>query len=424
MSETPTQLSGFAALAAQAKKSQTQKVNLARARQKQKAQQAARTKKALPQSKRPTQARPTQPIQTAQGVDPETAAKLEAEARRYQSAFSRLDKEAQLGTIYDDIGRLEELFINLPSRLDQLRTRGFVHSGHLELRVDQLDDEWDEQIRPRLEKQLRIDLMTLDREVDALESLQTTLVNPTESRLQTFKLKSDTAERKVDETTRKLQNLYKGIKDGLNEVDAEVRKAEWMMAQLDQSPDIQLLQAEGPLMAVEAEWEKTGDDDKDPDGILYLTDQRLIFEQKEKKATKKFLFITTASEEVQKLLINEQVRDIVEVKHSEERRGFSLGKDDLLQIEFGGQAEITRAQFHLKGQDSSDWAAVLKLVRNGEIDGLRGEAFVGDMEAAEAATATIPEQCPSCFAAVPPQPRGTLSYTCEFCHTVITAVVE
>lgn len=417
-------LSGFANLAAQAKKSQAKQQNLAKARQKQRIKQTARAQNALPHSKRTTQTRPSVPpptIQPARGVNAEKAAELEAEARRLQSGFGRLDKEAELGTIYDDIGHLEDLFVNLPSRLDQLRTKGFVHSAHLELRVDQLDDEWDEDVRPRLEKQLKTELMKLDREINALEALQATLARPTEDGLQAFKLKNDSAERSIKETTSNLQNLYEGIKNGLSEVESEVSKAEWMMEHLAQSADIQMLKAEGPLMAVEAEWEKTGDDDKDPDGILYLTDQRIIFEQNEEKATKKFLFITTSSEKVQKLLINEQVRDIVDVKHREERRGFSLGKDDLLEIEFGGQADLTRALFHLKGQDSSDWAAVLKMVRNGEIDSLRAEAFVGAMEEAAAATATIPEQCPSCLAAIPPQPRGVLSYTCEFCHTVITA---
>jgi hypothetical protein len=40
----------------------------------------------------------------------------------------------------------------------------------------------------------------------------------------------------------------------------------------------------------------------DPKGILYLTDQRLIFEQKQEIATKKFLFITTEKQKVQKLV--------------------------------------------------------------------------------------------------------------------------
>lgn len=38
-----------------------------------------------------------------------------------------------------------------------------------------------------------------------------------------------------------------------------------------------------------------------PDGVLYLTDQRLIFEQKEEVATRKILFITTAKKKIQEM---------------------------------------------------------------------------------------------------------------------------
>ena len=44
-------------------------------------------------------------------------------------------------------------------------------------------------------------------------------------------------------------------------------------------------------MAVRATWQKGGEDN--PQGILYLTDQRLLFEQKQEIGAKKVLFITT-----------------------------------------------------------------------------------------------------------------------------------
>jgi hypothetical protein len=408
---------GFAGIAAQAKVSAKSAAQMEQARQAQKKQQQARAKQALPKSTRTAVAPP--PTANIKAGNPE----LEAEARSLQSRFERVDRSANLGDIYDDIGNIEELFTNLPSRLSQLRTKGFVHSAHLETRVDDLDDQWDKKVRPQVERQLQTEIQRIDREMNGMHPLLASLAKPNEGSLKMFEMKLDTIDRTVSETVSNLQKLYQGIRQGLSEVDEEVEKAEWMVARLAESPEIKLLKAEAPLMAVGAEWERTGRDDDDPDGILYLTDQRIIFEQNEQKATKKFLFITTASEKVQKLLVDEQVKDIVRIEHKEERRGFSLAQDDLLMLEFGGQAKITRAQFHLKGQDSADWAAVIKLVQTREIDGLRAEPFVAAMEAAAAATASIPEQCPSCLAAIPPQPRGVLSYTCEFCGGVVTAVV-
>ena len=56
-------------------------------------------------------------------------------------------------------------------------------------------------------------------------------------------------------------------------------------------------------MAVKARWDQEGDND--PEGILYLTDKRLIFERKEKVATKKVLFVTVSSQMVHEVMIDQ-----------------------------------------------------------------------------------------------------------------------
>ena len=49
-----------------------------------------------------------------------------------------------------------------------------------------------------------------------------------------------------------------------------------------------------------ANWKKPGDKDG-VGGVLFLTDQRLLFEQKEEVVTKKVLFIATEKQKVQAL---------------------------------------------------------------------------------------------------------------------------
>jgi hypothetical protein len=87
---------------------------------------------------------------------------------------------------------------------------------------------------------------------------------------------------------------------------------------------------------------------------------------------------------------------------------------------FADTASLTRARFHLKGQDSSDWAAMIKRVQTGEIGEDRADEYLEEVETAEAVTASFPTQCPNCYAAVEPPPRGATTLTCEFCGTVIT----
>ena len=58
-----------------------------------------------------------------------------------------------------------------------------------------------------------------------------------------------------------------------------------------------LLAHEYVIIGVKAVWTKDGKENKDdPEGVLFLTDQRILFEQKEEVATKKFLFITKERE--------------------------------------------------------------------------------------------------------------------------------
>ncbi|MCB0178805.1 MAG: hypothetical protein KDI62_11290 [Anaerolineae bacterium] len=395
---------------------------LAELRRKQQSRQATRAKQTMPKTRRAKtgHSASSKPKASSKAVDEELRSKLSMLEHQYGS----LQRDSELGGIYDAIGDIEEQFAKLPSRLDKLRERGYVHSAHLENEIDTLDDQWDK-VRPRVESNLKEQIDRLDDEMDELEKQYDRLAAaPSKSVFGKVETEVDRLEKRVRTISNNISELYQGIWEGLTDVDSAVRAAEWMIEQIDASPEIQLYEAEGPLLAVEAEWEQDGEDEG-PDGVLYLTDQRLLFEQKEEIATKKFLFITREKEKVQKLLLDIPAREIQDVAHDEEGRGFlGMRKDDILELVFSANAPISRGRFHLKGQDSSDWAVMIKHVRSGEIDELRADAFVGEMEAAAALTASLPERCPNCFADVPPQPRGVTNYTCEFCDALIEAVAS
>jgi len=154
---------------------------------------------------------------------------------------------------------------------------------------------------------------------------------------------------------------------------------------------------------------------------LFLTDQRLLFEQREEVVTKKrFGLFKADSEMVQKLLIEAEIHEIDSIEHKEEGGFLGMGKDDIIEFVFAATAPVSRARFHLKGQDSADWAAMIKRIQTGDIDKDRSEEYVEELETAGIVSASFPAQCPNCFAAVPEQPRGVTSYTCEFCGAVIT----
>ncbi|NKQ36747.1 MAG: hypothetical protein HF973_14175 [Chloroflexi bacterium] len=353
-------------------------------------------------------------VGAAAAASQEAAAKVQA----IQSRYEGLAAQAQLSGIYDAIGDIDSLLTELPFAVQELRDRGYVHSRQLEDRLAALAEQWDD-TRPRVESTLEAQMRRLDRDLSRAET-KVALINP---RNQASIRAADTAvnslSNQINAAYSAVAGLYDGMQQELRNIKQEIGKIEAMLALYDESPEIQLLEAEGPLLAVKTVWRRDGDDG--PEGILFLTDQRLLFEQREEVVTKKrFGLFKAESEMVQELLIEVNVYEIESLLDKEEGGFLGMGKDDVLEMVFAATAPLSRAKFHLKGQDSADWAAMIKRVQTGEIDQNRAEEYLDDVEEALAMSASFPTQCPTCFAAVPEQPRGVTSYTCEFCGTVIT----
>jgi hypothetical protein len=65
---------------------------------------------------------------------------------------------------------------------------------------------------------------------------------------------------------------------------------------------------------------------------------------------------------------------------------------------------------------------MINRIQSGEIDGDRSDEYVDELEEAQITSASFPEQCPNCYAAVPKQPRGVTTYSCEFCGVIVLPI--
>ncbi|GIK55057.1 MAG: hypothetical protein HND44_09185 [Chloroflexi bacterium] len=350
----------------------------------------------------------------SQVVAPEMQAKVTA----VQSKYERLETAAQLSDIYSAIGRIDAKLTELPFELEKQRNRGYVHGGQLENKLVALDDKWDNNIRPRVETTLKEQVARLDSELNQAESM-VKRVNPrVESTVKLAETAVDSLERRVTAAQDAVTSLYRPIENEVNEAERQVNNARQMLDLLDGSQAIRLRNAEGPLLAVETEWHRNGKEG--PKGILFLTDQRLIFEQREEVVTKKkFGLFKADSEMIQEVHVDVEVHQIENVSHKEEGGFMGMGKADILELVFAASANISRARFHLKGQNSSEWAAMIKRVQTGDVDKDRSGAHVEALAEAGITSASFPTACPNCYAPIPTQPRGVTSYTCEFCGAVV-----
>lgn len=348
---------------------------------------------------------------------PGEAPDLTERVRQLQTQFNDLEAKAQLGGLYEAIGSIDQRLLDFPITLDSLRQRGYVHSGYLESKLEALDNQWD-QVRPQVEALLQDHVQRIDREMGQVQPHMNNM-QPTDSSIRLGETLLNGLSRRIEGATSAITGLYDGIYKELDKLGWEFRKLTRMMDLITKSPHIRLLKAEGPLAAVEAVWHRDGD--KGPKGVLIFTDQRLLFEERDEVVTKRRLGIFKAeSQMVQELHIEAQASDIHMMEAKKEGGFLGMGKDDILELTFAATAPISRARFHLQGQKSADWAALIKKVQTGEIDHDRAGLFVEALGALAEAAASFPTSCPNCLAAVEPPARGVTSITCEFCGTIIT----
>lgn len=346
------------------------------------------------------------------------APEIVSQINSLRGRFSNLESDAQLSSVYESIGELDNRLAEIPLQLDALRARGYVHSAQLEDRLEVLDEQWD-QVRPRVENTLTDHINRLDNDLDNATNTMNRINGHNRATLSAAETSLNGLQSRINAAKSGVSGLYSDLLNSLHQIDAQLNQVEWMLTQFDESPEANLREAEGPLLAVEAEWQKDGDEG--PDGILYLTDQRLMFEQKEEVTTKKFLgLFKTESEKLQGLQLDIAARDIESVKDSEEGGFLGMGKKDILEFVFAASAPVSRARFHLKGQESRDWAIMVRKVTSGDIDDDRADDYVEELEGVETVAAAFPSECPNCFAPFEAPPRGVTTAQCEFCGAVIT----
>jgi len=368
-----------------------------------------------PSSSRGTPSRSSRTPSSSSERSQETQAKITS----IQSKFSRLQGEAKLSGVNDTVANIEERLAEYPADLSALERRGLLHSRSIHERLDLLQEQW-RKASPRLRSALRQQVSQLNNEVNKSSRKVARARGGSQVGLSGAESALDGLEREIKSAKSTLRSHYGNVDSELYGVESDLNKVKWLMDALESSPEIQLRSGEGPVKAVDTEWYRDGDEG--PKGILYLTNQRLFFEQKEEVVTKKrFGLFKADSKMVQKLWLDINVSDIASVKASEKGGFLGMGKADILDLTCTGEASVSRAKFHIKGQESSDWRSLITRAKSGEIDAERYEGAEEDIPGADL---TFPAECPNCLAALPEPKRGATRITCEFCGSAVGPLQE
>lgn len=362
---------------------------------------------------------PTTTAPRAPAVAP--AASMPSEALQDEATrFSYLQNQLLLTDVNDDIGDIDAAVAALPGNLENIRARGYVFKSYLEKKVETLTAQWQE-MRSRVVEAVETQQRSLQTDATNVQNLL--------NRRQSASLALTTLEGKVNAAQSTVRGLYDNLDDNINQTQQQIDDVSWTMQQAELA-SFGFLPTEAPVEAVPANWKKPGDNDG-VEGVLMLTDQRLLFEQKEEVATKKVLFITTEKQKVQALnwqIPASQIDQAVGAK-----KGF-MGKDDFLTVTCvqdgafqnadgsplyiqGVGGKLMSMEVHLKGETGEAWQGFIGRVKSKEIE---KERTVPVDEAAVEAAAAAPTKCPTCGATLNQTVmRGQTEMKCEFCGSVI-----
>jgi hypothetical protein len=295
-----------------------------------------------------------------------------------------------------------------------------VFKSYLEKKIEVLVGQWND-IRPRVVEAVSTHQRSLQADATNVQNL----IN----RRQSAGAALTALEGKVNAALTSLRGMYDDLDNNLNQTQQQIDDVSWTLQQVEQA-SYGFLPTEAPIEAVPANWKKPGDNDG-VDGVLVLTDQRLLFEQKEEVATKKVLFITTEKQKVQALNWQIPASQIDQAVGS--KKGF-MGKDDFLAVGAtadgafqdaegkpiyipGVGGKLGAMEIHLKGETGEAWQGFIGRVKSKEIE---KERTVPVDAAAVEAVANAPTKCPTCGATLSQTVmRGQTEMTCEFCGSVI-----
>lgn len=366
----------------------------------------------------------------------ESGAKSPAEERadRFNSLRSRwnsLLSKVSLGYLSDELEDQTGTIEGLADTITRYRKRGYIYSRGWEAQAETLGKRWPERQRDakRLIRSRSRGMKELGEEIDALcerSKLSSASLDRLENKIERF-------ESRVEAVESDVRGTYDSLTDQVYALQTELTRVGTMLDAFDEAT-FKLFPDERGVAVCNAVWT---DDRDEPKGVLLLTDGRIVFEQREKKAKKKVLFITTKSEMLKEKLWEAPIGAIDEIEIEDEKKGFlGMRNKEMLTLRFRERSRELPGDvtLQLKGVRNEDWQTLIKRVQNGEFEAERydlhpvgggaagapaGVAAPPPPTAPATPPAEIPTKCSNCGGQLPTVYKGMREIACDYCGTIV-----
>lgn len=272
-----------------------------------------------------------------------------------QSRARRLIAGANLNEVMQDIKDIDSDIIKLPGELARMRSRGYTFASNLDPQVQLLSQKWGPK-RDQLQRMIEQEVSALRAEGRQVENLlndaNRQLGNPFASTdvLTNLEREINDLDATVKAAEQRVQSEFEILDHTVSEIVEQVQDIHGYLDQQDEA-SFPFLTGEKLFLAAHSEWIMADKGGQDPDGILFLTDQRLIFEQKEKTGKMLGLFGGKHTQELKWQITLDQINGV-----EAENKGL-LGRKDFLYITLNSAAPYSQITVEVKGKANGKfWA--------------------------------------------------------------------
>jgi archaellum component FlaC len=314
-----------------------------------------------------------------------------------QNEVNELQDEMMLKDVRDDLSELENEVNSLKRDLVDLRARGYAVEKSLEADIEVLASQWD-QVKSRTQKTIENQTQNLSMQMTQIEGDLAQLMgmssNLNAARPHFVRLKSSiaSAEAQAEAAEDTVLDLYDEYADEVESLSTHLDWVDWMLDAIS-TASFQLLATEIGVAATEGVWDRPGMDPEN--GILYLTDQRLLWEDRVGEY---------------ELKIAVPVQQIIEAEEiSDDESEF-----DIIAVTFdSADAPVPTARFQLALPVAEEWLQMIGRAKSG---GYMEDRVVEIDDAEIQRIRNAPKQCDNCGAAfTTPVLRGQNELICEYC---------
>ncbi len=267
---------------------------------------------------------------------------------------ARLAESAGLSSAADALAGLGRQAENLRKHAQELQSKGYAASGPLGAAITALTGLADK-AGTLGGARLNAYRGALNDEAAALSAAVTSAGSADEAAVAAFNTAASALEAQVRHAQSDLDALTAPLNKAFYDFDRHLSLIA-LAAEAWSEFSGQRGAGESVVIAAEAEWVGGKGRDEAPDGILYLTNGRLIFEQKEKVGKTLGFFGGKKVQEV------EWAFDLPAISAVRAKNAGLLGGKDMLYVEHGGQ-EYT---IEVKGRATNDdWAGYIERAKSG-----------------------------------------------------------